>query len=89
MDAGPPAPFTIEEQTHNRLETLAHEIGHIMIGRGHPNTDGGPSPLPGTTHKDRLMHSGVNLDAVPVDGHLLVKGEWDKIDAWLVEVVDN
>ncbi len=29
--------------------TIAHEIGHIFVGKGHPGLEeGGPAPLPGT-----------------------------------------
>lgn len=68
------------------LRVLAHEVGHIMIGPGHPNINsGGAAPLPGTKHSDRLMW-------VPFPGQttadarrrLLVKGEWDRIEEWLL-----
>ncbi|GAA5480835.1 thrombospondin type 3 repeat-containing protein [Haloferula sargassicola] len=65
------------------LNTLAHEIGHVMMGGGHPNQGGGPAPLAGTRYSDRLMFSDP-FHRGPARRRLLVKGEWDAIDAWLV-----
>ena len=63
------------------IHTIAHEIGHIMLGDGHPNVnDGGIAPLPGTDRTKRLMCDGA--DANP-DSKLLVKTEWDKAELWL------
>ena len=73
----------------------AHEIGHLLVGYGHPdargpNADKGLNPLPSTDHKQRLMHSGEGLGfavgTTVVDGlrgHRLVKGEWDEAEKWL------
>jgi len=69
----------IEEFKNQRLQTLAHEIGHAMIGGGHPNQNLGPAPLPGTPHQQRLMFSHYAKG----ERRLLVKGEWDKIETWL------
>jgi hypothetical protein len=67
------------------MATIGHEIGHILVGEGHPGQDnGGPAPLPGTDHRQRLMAGG---EIVPLGGlrtgKLLVKAEWDEADAWL------
>jgi hypothetical protein len=68
------------------LQTAAHEIGHLLLGPGHPNqyrTDdplsGGPAPLQSLLgeHSKRLMHS------LSGAGRLLVKGEWDEAEMWL------
>lgn len=61
------------------LKTIAHEIGHVMIGGGHPDQGKGAASLPGSPVKERLMYSR----AVPERGDLLVKGEWDRIEDWL------
>jgi hypothetical protein len=80
----------LEAALKRQLNCLAHEIGHVMIGPGHPGPgDGGPVPLPGTNHRDRLMWVPWPGDsAVGAKRSLLVKEEWDKIDGWLGEVVD-
>jgi len=72
------------------LKVFAHEIGHVMIGLGHP--DGGldpvkiygPARLEGAEkyHPMRLMYSSVSAESLP--GHRIVKKEWDLIEAWLV-----
>ena len=67
------------------LHTMTHEIGHIMIGPGHPDesskNDRGVAPLPGTRHVKRLMASGT-INQVGLSSRL-VKGEWDMIQGWL------
>jgi hypothetical protein len=73
-----------KKDTLYQLHAMAHEIGHVIIGAGHPD-DGpgrnlGPAELPGTKHTLRLMCSGENLNN---SSRLIVKGEWDKADAWL------
>ncbi|WP_367871478.1 hypothetical protein [Luteolibacter sp. Populi] len=65
------------------LGTISHEIGHVLLGLGHPNEDKeqarGIAPLPGTDHVHRLMCSGEKRKK---DGtsKLLVKAEWDEAD---------
>ncbi len=73
------------------LHTIAHEIGHVLVGEGHPDDKTpdpitGPAPLPGTKHVSRLMCSGPNTDG---SSHLLVKGEWDKAETWLKAEIDD
>ena len=72
------------------LQTIAHEIGHVLTGYGHPDEEGGSSPLKGTDRKQRLMHSGDGLTKKVADtylrmarGHRLVKKEWDAAEEWL------
>jgi hypothetical protein len=71
--------------------TIAHEIGHVLLGAGHPGEAiGGPAPLPGTDHRQRLMAGGkiVPLGAIR-SGKLLVKAEWDEAEAWLKAEIDD
>ena len=63
------------------FETIAHEIGHVLVGNGHPNDGTNQFTLPGTAHHKRLMRSG-ELNR-PDPGHLLVKHEWDAAERWL------
>jgi hypothetical protein len=67
------------------LTIIAHEIGHILVGVGHPDQNDGVAPLPGTTHVNRLMFSDINLKATAnaLDKNLLVKAEWDAAEEWL------
>jgi hypothetical protein len=64
------------------LDTVAHEIGHVLVGEGHPDKDAkpGPAPLPKTKHSLRLMCSGPNSSG---SSRLLVKKEWDEAENWL------
>lgn len=65
------------------MRTIAHEIGHVLVDYGHPDTadDEGHAPLPGTDQTRRLMVSG--LGGGPNPGVLLVKREWDEAETWL------
>ncbi|MEO5914248.1 MAG: hypothetical protein ABIS50_08450 [Luteolibacter sp.] len=84
-------------------DTIAHEIGHIILGAGHPDeykkpytysdgsvstAGGGVAPLQGADPVSRLMCSGYKRRR---DGtsRLLVKGEWDKADKWLDENIKD
>jgi hypothetical protein len=71
---------------HNAwLGTAAHEIGHIMLGAGHPDNESGPAPLPGTNRKYRLMSSTPLSNAASfATRRVLVKAEWDKAQNWLM-----
>jgi hypothetical protein len=72
------------------LDTIAHEIGHVLVGKGHPDSqskpDQGPAPLPGTQHICRLMCSGPNANG---SSRLLVKREWDEAEKWLKKQEDD
>ena len=68
------------------LDTIAHEVGHVFVGDGHPDRNDGPAPLPGTRHICRLMCSGPNSDG---SSRLLVKGEWDEAEKWLKAQIDD
>ncbi len=78
-------------------QTVAHEIGHILVGYGHPDEEKGPAPLHGTDRKLRIMHSGDGLGEITVDGlprkpfrgNHLVEGEWDAAEAWLKNEEDE
>jgi hypothetical protein len=73
------------------LDTVGHEIGHIFVGYGHPNTpcERGDAPLPGVDARLgylRLMSAGSLSRA---HSRLLVKKEWDLAEAWLNANVDK
>jgi hypothetical protein len=62
------------------LHTIAHEVGHILVGSGHPDEGSGVAPLLGTDRAQRLMCSGSKWTW---DSLLLVKSEWDRAEEWL------
>ncbi len=66
--------------------TIAHEIGHLLAGEGHANTNDAVVKLNGIQPEylvqDRLMVTG-DLTRIPVGGVRLVKGEWDEAEKWL------
>lgn len=73
------------------INTMIHEMGHRIVGLGHPNLggtgtglDGGVAPLIGTDRTRRLMASGGHRAD---DGYLLVKKEWDRAETWLADNV--
>jgi hypothetical protein len=66
------------------IETIAHEIGHVMIGDGHPDQNAGAAPLKGVDLTQRLMHS----TAVVMGARQLVKAEWDAAETWLKSNID-
>lgn len=68
------------------MRALAHEIGHIMVGAGHPDQFAGPAVLRGPDHTKRLMCSG-NF-STHTGSCLLVKREWDMAEEWLTAVPD-
>jgi hypothetical protein len=69
-----------EERKNIALRTLAHEIGHVICGVGHPDERSSIANLPGTDHSKRLMCSG---NIWPSGSGLLVKREWDAAEVWL------
>ncbi|MBG7606979.1 MAG: hypothetical protein IZT59_02975 [Verrucomicrobia bacterium] len=73
----------LEDQPH----IITHEIGHFFFDEGHPDEKGGSALLPGTAHQRRLMVSGSG--AGPKPGVLIVKGEWDKADILVQQLIDN
>lgn len=70
------------------LWTIAHEIGHILFGDGHPEDGGGDAPLPGTPKPPRLMCSDPKLGAIGGARRLTVKGEWDHAVGWFQKEID-
>lgn len=80
-----------EQKLKQILNTIAHEVGHLIIGSGHPDEGGGKAPLgkeitgsgiPPKSYYQRLMGSGT----VAVDREVrkqLVKAEWDAAETWL------
>jgi hypothetical protein len=80
---GNPTDYYLPEKDRSVLavvETIAHEIGHIMVGSGHPDDNEGDAPLIGTDRTKRLMCSGLRSSS---ESKLLVKKEWDKAETWL------
>jgi hypothetical protein len=79
---------------------IAHEIGHVMIGSGHPDQGTGGASLrwnmsfsnpawrPDPRDKNRLMCSGNYVDFTK-PGKQLIKKEWDLIEAWLKKQEDD
>lgn len=61
--------------------TVAHEIGHVLVGFEHPDEGGGRAPLKGTDLRRRLMCSGFWRE--PAISKILVKKEWDAAEEWL------
>jgi hypothetical protein len=76
---------TGDMKTKYVMHTIAHEMGHIIVGTGHPDvkTGPGPAPLLGTNHLERLMVSGGGKDRATKINCRLVKGEWDAAEEWL------
>lgn len=64
------------------LDTIAHEIGHILLGRGHPDENGGVAVLPATPKPRRLMASGPKMRNEDGTSRIMVKGEWDEAKVW-------
>ncbi len=62
------------------IDTMMYELGHRIIGDGHPDQGGGVAPLVGTDRRRRLMASG---DVRLPSARLIVKKEWDKAETWL------
>ena len=74
-------PSNLDFLKERQLATLAHEIGHNLVGAGHPNQSDGPAPRTDTYHPDRLMASGgISPTNTP---NLMVKGEWDEAEVTL------
>ena len=61
---------------------MAHEIGHVFWGPGHPNDrpNVGRAALPGTDFSKRLM---ATFQAGGILPKLIVKAEWDEAEKWL------
>lgn len=76
------------ESTEDVLSTIGHEIGHVLVGEGHPDDagTGNPADLTGTTQPVRLMCGGAIRDRR--NGKLLVKAEWDAAETWLKDNLD-
>lgn len=70
----------LESWKESQIGTIAHEVGHNLVGPGHPDQNAGPAPLPNTFHPYRLMISSGNRPDSP---NLMVKGEWDQAEATL------
>ncbi len=90
-------PDTFNASPKDVGHTMAHEIGHLMVGYGHPDEykankadSGGFAPLQTlrktTDFTQRLMCSGTRSLTT---SNLLVKKEWDLAEEWLVKFVDD
>lgn len=81
MTSGP------ELENLHRLHTIAHEIGHCVLGPGHPHQEDryGMAPLKGlmpeSSVSERLMATGAALRRSN-PGFRIVKGEWDMAEKW-------
>jgi hypothetical protein len=77
-------PWTLPSDVE-RTRLLAHEVGHVMCGEGHPDDGGGAAPLEGTNRIERLMYARIRdkIAAGTLYKNLLVKKEWDKAEKWL------
>ena len=62
------------------LYTIAHEIGHYVVGDGHPDEEDGVAPLSNTDRSNRLMLSGKSPLRKNPPGIQLVKKEWDEAE---------
>ncbi len=75
------------------MHTIAHEIGHFIVGSGHPDEpaiqDQGPAPLQGTGLSHRLMVSGRSESRKSRLGLQLVKAEWDAAERNLDIILNN
>ncbi len=76
-------PFVSFNTKQAVLETIGHEIGHVLFGAGHPDEDltvnRGVASLEGTDRSLRLMRKG-DFNA---NSRQIVKAEWDKAEVWL------
>ena len=76
-----PAGFTTPQS--EGLHTIAHEVGHIIFGPGHPDSEGGRAPLPGAPNRPRrLMYGEPNFRLTDGSARLAVKAEWDAAKTW-------
>jgi hypothetical protein len=83
--------FFERDSAAENKHTIAHEIGHLIMKYGHPDEGGGAAPLPGlpaSAYPDRLMTGGGKTKR-PEHGKLLVKGEWDAAEEWMVNYPDR
>lgn len=69
------------------LDTIAHELGHVIFGDGHPDQGGGKAILEGTPYPTRLMASGPDMRNKDGTSRLIVKQEWDEAKKWLDEEI--
>ena len=71
------------------MESIAHEIGHVIVGYGHPDASEGPAVLPGTDRAIRLMNSGGFCSESRAIRRWIVKGEWDEADKNLKKILNE
>ena len=89
-----------DQQAKMLLAIFAHEIGHVMVGQGHPDEGGGKSVLNwklsvsgmkyqrDPRNNKRLMCSGMPSN-LSNPSKQLIKKEWDLIEAWLKKQEDD
>lgn len=84
--------FAGRDSAAEQLQVIAHEIGHCIVGVGHPDQGAGIAPLKGllplNAVNERLMVSGEKTRR-PNFGCRLVKGEWDMAEIWLHTNIDT
>lgn len=83
------------KQNNSIIPIISHEIGHCMVGYGHPDLNTDPLDVLGASPQNRgvaphdglgaeewnkrLMHSSI----LPFPGKTMVKSEWDAAETWL------
>lgn len=83
---GDQVPAIIVDGSSSVGQIIAHEMGHIFMGGGHPDVaeDKYFARLEGNSQENRLMKQ----HAISDSEFQLVKKEWDMIDAWLRNHID-
>ena len=89
------------KQNNKTIPIIAHEIGHCIIGYGHPDLNTDPLDILGAPPQNRGVapHDGVGAEEwkkrlmystiLPVSGKTMVNSEWDAAETWLHQIVDK
>lgn len=83
----------LQKDLKSHMHTIAHEVGHLIVGPGHPDepeeTNRGLAALIGTDHSHRLMVSGKQESRRDKLGLQLVKTEWDAAIINITQIGDD